>query len=60
MEKYNELKTLVESLKEDVDKFYGKGVAAAGTRVRKSMQAIKVLAQDIRNEVSAKKNEVKG
>ncbi|MDF2518815.1 MAG: histone, partial [Sphingobacterium sp.] len=32
------------------------GNSAAGTRVRKGLQDIKTLAQEIRNEVTAKKN----
>lgn len=55
MEKYNELKELVDSLQVDFAKFYEKDNSAAGTRVRKGMQAVKALAQDIRNEVSDKK-----
>lgn len=56
MENYNKLKELVASLQVDVDKFHEKGNASAGTRVRKGMQSIKALAQEIRTEVSAKKN----
>lgn len=55
MENYGKLKELVDSLQVDVEKFYVNGNSAAGTRVRKGMQAIKVLAQDVRNEVTAKK-----
>lgn len=36
--------------------FYEKDNKAAGTRVRKTMQDLKVLAQDIRTEVQNKKN----
>ena len=56
MENFENLKTLVASLDEDVTKFYDKGNKAAGTRVRKGMQALKVWAQDVRKEVQAKKN----
>ena len=55
MEKFNQLKSLVESLTEDYTKFFEKGNSAAGTRVRKSLQDIKKLAQEIRVEVSEKK-----
>ena len=43
-------------LEADFDKFYSKGNQAAGTRVRKGMQDLKTLAQDIRKEVQDKKN----
>ena len=35
----------------DFAKFYDKGNKAAGTRVRKTMQDLKNIAQDIRKEV---------
>lgn len=55
--KFNELKTLLESVESDYNKFNEKGNKAAGVRVRKVMQDIKKLAQDIRVEVSQKKKE---
>jgi hypothetical protein len=54
--RFEELKKLVMSLEDDFSKFYDKGVQAAGTRVRKGMQDIKNLAQDIRQEVQEMKN----
>lgn len=56
MDNFTKLKDLVASLEADADKFFNNGNAAAGTRVRKGLQEIKTLAQDIRNEVTAKKN----
>lgn len=56
MKSYNKLKELVEQSESDFDKFYNKGNAAAGTRVRKAMQEMKNLAQDVRKEVTEKKN----
>ncbi len=50
MEEYEQLKRMVEEAGEDVYKAVG-GNKAAGTRVRKSMQDIKNLAQDIRKKV---------
>lgn len=44
------------SLESDFEKFYDKGNAAAGTRVRKGMQDLKNMAQDIRKEVQDIKN----
>ena len=55
MQKFNDLKNLIASLEEDVVKFYEKENSAAGTRVRKGMQEIKKLVQEIRIEVQEKK-----
>ena len=47
MEAYDRLVQLVNDVADDVAKCGG-GNKAAGTRVRKSMQAIKQAAQDVR------------
>ena len=56
MKKFDELKALIASLEGDADKFYNKQNSAAGTRVRKGMQDLKNLAQEIRAEVQEIKN----
>ena len=56
IEKYNELKSLIEGLDSDADKFFNKGNNAAGTRVRKGLQDVKNLAQTIRLEIQDAKN----
>ncbi|WP_234733010.1 histone H1 [Tellurirhabdus bombi] len=56
MARFDDIKNLVMSLEADFEKFYEKGNQAAGTRVRKGMQDLKTLAQDIRAEVQDKKN----
>ncbi len=56
MDKFKELKELISSAEADAVAFFDKGNKAAGTRLRNAMQQSKVLAQDIRNEVTAKKN----
>lgn len=56
MEKFSKVKELLASVEADAEKFYNAGNSAAGTRVRKAMQDLKVLAQDIRTEVTEKKN----
>ncbi|MXV50434.1 histone H1 [Pedobacter sp. HMF7647] len=56
MDKFQKLKELVASVEADADKFYSKQNSAAGTRVRKAMQDLKNLAQEIRTEVTEKKN----
>ena len=56
MELYEQLKSLVTTLEDDFTKFYDKGNKAAGTRVRKGCQDVKNLCQEIRVDVSSKKN----
>lgn len=50
MQVYEELKVLVAEIEADVNKAEG-GNRAAGTRVRKQMQAIKKAAQVVRNSI---------
>lgn len=57
MKRFDELRDLVMSLEADFQKFYDKGNQAAGTRVRKGMQDLKNLAQEIRVEVQDIKNQ---
>lgn len=56
MKKFEALKTLIASLEDDMYKFHFKLNGAAGIRVRKAMQEIKSLAQEIRTEVQEMKN----
>ena len=56
MEKYAKLKSLIISIEDDFAKFYDKGNKAAGTRARKAMQEVKVLAQEIRKDIQEAKN----
>ena len=56
MESYEKLVALLESMKENVEKFFVKGNKSAGTRVRTQAQEIKQLAQELRLDVqNAKK-----
>ena len=57
MSKYNELKSFVDGLEDDFSKFFDKGNKAAGTRVRKAMQDLKAVAQEIRVTVQQMKND---
>lgn len=56
MDKFKKVQEVIASVEADVAKFYDGSNAAAGTRVRKAMQDLKVLAQEIRAEVTEKKN----
>ena len=51
-----QLITLLEETRTDHDKFFNSGNNAAGTRVRKAMQEVKTLAQELRVEVQETKN----
>lgn len=50
MEEYEKLKQLVEAAADDIAKAEG-GNKAAGTRVRKQMQDIKQMAQEVRAKI---------
>lgn len=56
MKRFEEIRDMIMSLEGDFQKFYDKRNQAAGTRVRKGMQELKNLAQNIRVEVQEKKN----
>jgi hypothetical protein len=56
MNRFAEVRDLVMSLEGDFAKFYDKNNKAAGTRVRKGMQDLKNLAQEVRMEVQNMKN----
>jgi hypothetical protein len=58
-EKYAEMKNFLQSLEVDVQKFYEKGQAAAGTRLRKGLSDLKKMAQEMRNEIQTVKTERK-
>ncbi len=49
--RYDELKEMVETLAMDMEKFYDKGVKAAGTRIRKRMLELREYANQVRKEV---------
>ena len=58
MEKYEQLKQVIMECEEDFTKLYEKGVKAASTRIRKAMQTVKALAQEIRVDAQATKDEL--
>jgi hypothetical protein len=55
MSHYNKLSEMVASMEGDFQKFYEKNNKAAGTRIRKGMQDLKNMAQEIRKDVLDKK-----
>ena len=52
---YDNIQNLINDCQSDVTKFV-EGNNSAGTRVRKAMQAVKSLAQEVRVEVQDQKN----
>jgi len=56
--KYTEIRKLIDDLEIDIDKFYSKGNKSAGIRLRKKLQEVKLLAQDIRNDILRKRNKI--
>jgi hypothetical protein len=59
MEKFKTLKALVATAEKDGALFYDKNNNAAGTRFRKTLHEIKVLATELRKDVTEKKNTAK-
>ena len=54
---FDEMQNMLNDSQGDVTKFC-EGNNSAGTRVRKTMQAIKALAQEVRTEVQEQKTSV--
>ena len=52
---FDDLQNVINDCQSDVTKFVD-GNNSAGTRVRKAMQAVKQLAQEVRVEVQDQKN----
>jgi len=55
MENVRKIQEVLSNVETDVMKF-GSGNKSAGTRIRKAMQEIKVLAQQVRSDVQTAKN----
>ncbi len=59
MEKFNQLKQMIDSMQQDVEKFYDKNVSSAGGRVRKELNNIRKLCADWRKEIQELRNQAK-
>jgi hypothetical protein len=46
------------NLKEDFEKFFVKGNKTAGTRIRRVMQELKKISQEVRNDVQEYKGKI--
>jgi hypothetical protein len=51
MEKFENLVQAVKNLETDFEKFYVKGQAAAGTRLRKGLSDLRKQAQEVRKDI---------
>ena len=51
MEKFNELRSILDSMGVDIEKFYAKNQNAAGTRLRKSLNDLRKKAAEIRKDI---------
>lgn len=58
MKYFEKLKQVLHDMEPDCIKFYEKGNKAAGTRIRKDLQTIKQLAQEMRLEVQNTKSKL--
>jgi len=52
MDKIEQLEVLLSEARVEATKFYEKGNNSAGSRLRQKMQAIKVICQEVRVDVS--------
>jgi|AntDeeMinimDraft_6_1070357.scaffolds.fasta_scaffold04831_6 hypothetical protein len=57
MNNLDNLKRLIEELEVDAEKFYNKQNRTASVRARKILQEIKSEAQNMRMDISRKRNE---
>ena len=51
MEKYNNLVSLLENLKEDAEKFFIKETMSAGSRLTKGLQTVVKASKELRKDV---------
>lgn len=51
MDKFGELKNILDDMSVDIEKFYSKGQNAAGTRLRKSLNELRKKAAEIRKDI---------
>ena len=51
MEKINEIRSMLDAMGKDLDKFYTKGQNSAVTRLRKSLNEVRKKCQEMRNEI---------
>ena len=57
MEKFKELRDLLDTMEGDMNKTYNKRNKSASIRVRKQLQEVKKLAQELRLDISTYRKE---
>ena len=57
MELFNEIKQIIEEAEAEAIKFYERDNKSAGVRLRKSLQQIKSLSQDLRLDINKVRKE---
>ena len=56
MSRYDNFLSLVQNMKDDFDRFFDKNNKTAGSRLRKGLQELKKICQDLRMEIQDIKN----
>ncbi len=51
MDKINEIKSMLDEMGKDLEKFYSKGQNSAGTRLRKSLNEVRKKCQEMRIDI---------
>jgi Histone H1-like protein Hc1 len=59
MEKINEIRSMLDAMGKDLEKFYSKGQNSAGTRLRKALNDVRKKCQEMRNEIQSIRSERK-
>ena len=59
MEKINEIRSMLDAMGKDLEKFYSKGQNSAGTRLRKQLNEVRKKCQEMRNEIQNIRSERK-
>ena len=60
MDQFAKLRDYVLGLEKEFEKFFVKENNAAGTRLRKAMQEVKKICQEIRDDVQSRRQAAKG
>ncbi len=59
MEKFEKLQQMLDGMKADIEKFYNKNVNSAGARLRKELNNMRKLANEIRKDIQQIRNQRK-
>lgn len=59
MEKFEKLQQMLNGMKADIEKFYVKNVNSAGARLRKELNNMRKLANEIRKDIQQIRNQRK-